>query len=119
MERSNRCRSAALPHGLTARSVPMPMMQVRHVMMRVRHRRMLVRVDVLEAAGPLLHAAYAARRQALNDRALARALLAHPLLTLKVIAAIHWEALRLWTRGVPLQPRPARATESLTIVPAP
>jgi hypothetical protein len=28
-----------------------------------------------------------------------------PLLTLKVTAAIHWQALRLWLNGVPLVPR--------------
>lgn len=74
-------------------------------------------VDVHEAAGPLLHAAYVARRHDLTDAGLARALLLHPLLTLKVIAAIHWEALRLWRKRVPLQPRPARAHDPLTIAP--
>jgi DUF1365 family protein len=74
-------------------------------------------VDVHDAEGPLLLAAQVARRRPLTDAGLLRALLAHPLLTFKVIAAIHWEALLLWARRVPLQPRPPRAEPSLTIVP--
>lgn len=78
-----------------------------------------VGVDVIDAQGLLLRTALVARRHALDNAALARAWLLHPLLTLKVIAAIHWEALRLWTKRVPLQPRPASARHQLTIVPHP
>jgi uncharacterized protein len=73
-------------------------------------------VDVHEAQGPLLRTAFVARRHALTDAALVRAFVLQPLLTLKVIGAIHWEALRLWRKGVPVQPRPPRATDPLTIV---
>ena len=45
------------------------------------------------------------RRRPLTDRQLLRAVLRLPLMTLKVIAAIHYEALRLWLKGAPLQPR--------------
>ena len=38
--------------------------------------------------------------------AIARALLRHPVMTANVIAGIHWEALRLWWRGLPIVPRP-------------
>jgi DUF1365 family protein len=34
------------------------------------------------------------------------ALVRHPLMTASVIAGIHWEALRLWRKGVPIVPRP-------------
>jgi uncharacterized protein len=73
-------------------------------------------VDVHEAQGLLLRTAFVARRHALTDAALVRAFVLQPLLTLKVIGAIHWEALRLWRKGVPVQPRPPRATDPLTIV---
>jgi len=34
-----------------------------------------------------------------------RALVRHPLMTANVIAGIHWEALKLWWKGVPVVPR--------------
>lgn len=37
-----------------------------------------------------------------------RALRRHPLMTAKVVAAIHWEALRLWLKGVPHYDPPAK-----------
>lgn len=67
-----------------------------------------LRIAILasDAAGPVLSAVHAARRRPLSDRALMRALIGHPLLTLKVMAGIHWEALRIWAKGVRLRPRP-------------
>ena len=40
--------------------------------------------------------------------ALTGALARHPWMTVKVIGAIHWEALRLFVKGVPVFPHPAR-----------
>ena len=72
-------------------------------------------IDVHDASGPLLLATYGAKPKALVDRALAFALLSHPLLTLKVIAAIHWEALLLWIKRVPVHSHPGRAADPLTL----
>ncbi len=58
------------------------------------------------ADGRLLVATQTGRRRALTDGALAVLFLTHPLLTLKVVAAIHWEALRLWLKGAPFHARP-------------
>lgn len=57
-----------------------------------------------DAEGLLLAASFRGRRRAMTGRGLARALAAYPLLTLKVTAAIHWEALRLWLKGLPVFP---------------
>jgi DUF1365 family protein len=46
------------------------------------------------------------RRLPLTDAAIASALLRYPLMTLQVVAAIHFEALRLWWKGAPFFPRP-------------
>ncbi len=43
----------------------------------------------------------------LSDTALLRLLATHPLLTLKVTAAIHWHALRLLAKRIPWQPHSA------------
>jgi hypothetical protein len=65
---------------------------------------------------PVVAAAFAGRRRPLTDRTLARAFLAHPLLTLKVVAAIHWEAAKLLAKGVPLRRKPAPPPSSVTVV---
>jgi DUF1365 family protein len=71
-----------------------------------------VKLRILETdhEGPLLSATFNGRRRALTTAALLRAFFALPLLTLKIVAAIHWEALRLWLKGARLVPRPNDAT---------
>jgi len=55
----------------------------------------------MKRAGELwLTAGFAGERRELDDRELFLAWLSHPLLTLKVITAIHWEALRIWLKGI-------------------
>lgn len=41
-----------------------------------------------------------------TERSLLSALARYPLMTANVIAGIHWEALKLWWKGLPLVPRP-------------
>lgn len=65
-----------------------------------------VGVSVHDDQGAVLNARLDGVRRPLTDGALLRAFIGYPLLTLKVVAAIHWEALRLWIKGVPLHPRP-------------
>lgn len=55
------------------------------------------------------------RREPLTDRALASAVTRHPLMTVKVIAAIHWHALRLWLKGVPFFRKPPAPDRTVTI----
>jgi DUF1365 family protein len=78
-----------------------------------------VRLRILETdrEGPLLAATFIGRHRALTTRALLRAFVALPLMTVKIVAAIHWEALRLWLKGAKLVPRsntaPAKADGGL------
>ncbi len=72
---------------------------------------------VAEGAGtPVLNARLDARRVPLTDAGLARLLVSYPLLTLKVIVGIHWEALRLWLKGARLHDRPAAPDQPMTVV---
>ncbi|MEW5755549.1 MAG: DUF1365 domain-containing protein [Pseudomonadota bacterium] len=50
----------------------------------------------------LMTAAQTGKGAPLTDRALLQALIKMPLMTLKVIAMIHWQALKLWFRGAPV-----------------
>jgi DUF1365 family protein len=52
------------------------------------------------------------QREPWDSRSIHKALLVHPWMTAKVIGSIHWEALRLWIKGVPLFPHPSHAKDS-------
>lgn len=72
-------------------------------------------IDGLDVEGVLITASVAAQRRPLDDRTILGAVAAMPFLTLKVVAAIHWEALKLWLKGVGLRPAPRPAREPLTL----
>ena len=62
-----------------------------------------------EDGAPVLSASFSGKRRALTDRALFSMLLAYPLMTVKVVAAIHYEAVRLMLKGVRRHRHVARA----------
>jgi len=66
-----------------------------------------VQLRILETDrdGPLLAATFNGSRRELNTKELLRAFFGLPLVTFKIMAAIHWEALRLWLKGARLVPR--------------
>lgn len=60
--------------------------------------------------GLLLAASFRGERVPLTGRSLAACLAAFPLMTFKIVAAIHWHALRLWLKGIRVVPHvPAAA----------
>ena len=75
----------------------------------------LIREEVPE--GEILVATLVGQRRPLSDRALFSAFLRHPLMTAKVMAAIHWEALKLWIKGARYHARPAPPDEAITFGP--
>ena len=62
-----------------------------------------------EAGAPILDASFAGKRRELDDSALAGMLLRYPLMTLKVVAAIHFEAVRLMLKGIRRHPHRHKA----------
>ncbi len=57
---------------------------------------------------PLLDATLVLRRQPITGRNLAAAIARFPLMPLQVVAGIHWQALRLWWKGLPIYDHPAK-----------
>ena len=75
-----------------------------------------VKIETSDAEGPMLTARHVARKQELTDRALLKAFFAIPFLTLRVVGGIHWEALKIWLKGVRLRARPAPPRHSVSAV---
>ena len=69
-----------------------------------------------DADGRVITASFTGRRREASDAALTAMLLRYGLLSLKVIGAIHWEAIKLWLKGLRIQPRPAPPDHPVTIV---
>ena len=69
--------------------------------------RLAVGITMHDTEGPILRASMRGRYHRLTDRRLLRLFFTHPLLTLKVMSAIHWQGLLLWRKGAPYRRRPA------------
>lgn len=72
-----------------------------------------VKLRILEtdSEGPLLSATFIGHRRLLSTKELLHSFFSLPLITLKVVGAIHWEAFRLWLKGVRLAPGPDNAAD--------
>ncbi len=60
-------------------------------------------------AGRTFDATLALERREITGASLARALAAFPLMTVQVVALIHWQALKLWLKRTPFFVHPAKA----------
>jgi uncharacterized protein len=70
---------------------------------------LLVHMDVVHREADSRHefdATLTLRRKPINAGNLARTLLRFPLMTTRIVGAIHWQALRLWLRGNPVHDHP-------------
>jgi uncharacterized protein len=82
-----------------------------HFRLTVPGTRAKIRILETDSDGPLLAATFCGRREPLTSPLLFAAFLALPLVTLKVMGGIHYEAARLWLKGARLFPRPQRVSE--------
>ncbi len=68
--------------------------------------RLVLHMNTLDQGQTFFDATLALERRAWTSANLAKALLRQPFMTGKVMAAIHWQALRLYLKGVPVVPHP-------------
>lgn len=65
-----------------------------------------IAIHQFQENGKILTATWKGTRMDLTDKAILRAVSAHPFLGFKIIAGIHWEALKLWIKGAKYNPEP-------------
>lgn len=74
---------------------------------------LVAHMNTLEGDESFFDATLTLHRKPWSAKSLHRALVAHPWMTAKVIGAIHWQALRLYLKKVPVFTHPARLTKEL------
>ena len=70
--------------------------------------RLAVHMENLDGPVKVFDATLSLRRRAITTAALTRVLFQYPLMTARVVTAIHWQAARLWLKGTPFFAHPAR-----------
>ena len=74
----------------------------------------VARIDYHDSAGALLLTSVSGQPRPFTSAALLGVFLTHPLMTLGVVARIHWQALRLWIKRVPFYRKPAPPADFVT-----
>ena len=69
-------------------------------------RNTVCRIELHEAGLPLINTSISGLSEPLTKKILHLAFLRYPLMSLGVIARIHWQALKLWLKGVPFHTKP-------------
>jgi uncharacterized protein len=73
-----------------------------------------LRHHAADAVREMLFAGFTARRVPITDTALWKLFWAMPLMTMKVVAGIHWEALQIWLKGIKLRRKPPTEKSSVS-----
>ncbi|MBV8636258.1 MAG: DUF1365 domain-containing protein [Burkholderiaceae bacterium] len=72
-------------------------------------------IDYHDEHGLLIRTTLAGQAVPMTRRALAGALLRYALLGVGIVLRIHWQALRLWCKGVPWFHKPQRSVPNITV----
>jgi hypothetical protein len=76
--------------------------------------KLLVVINQNDAAGKLLYASQDGLKKEINSKNLIFSYISHPLMSFKIIGAIHFEALKLWLKGIKLVKRKIKVKNNIT-----
>jgi len=74
-----------------------------------------VKIDQYDQEGKILFASQDGKRSDLTSENLMNSYLKHPLMTFKIISAIHFEAFKLWIKGIKLVKRKLKIKNNITV----
>ena len=72
-------------------------------------------IDQYDAQDKILYASQDGIRSDFNTKCLIKSYLKHPIMTFKIILAIHYEAFKLWTKGIKFIKKKIRIINNITI----
>ena len=72
-------------------------------------------IDQYDQGGKILFASQDGRKTDLNSSELLKSYLKHPLMTIKIISAIHFEAFKLWMKGIKIIKKKIKIRNNITV----
>jgi len=72
-------------------------------------------IDLQDSKSKILYASQDGIKSELNNNTLLKSYLKHPLMTFKIILAIHFEAFKLWTKGIKFIKKKIKIKNNITI----
>ena len=77
--------------------------------------RISVIIDQYQSDEKILYASQDGKRKDLNSKELLKSYIKHPLMTFKIISAIHFEAFKLWIKGIKFVKKKLKIKNNITI----
>ena len=74
-----------------------------------------VKIDQYDQEGKILYASQDGKRSDLTSKNLINSYLNHPLMTFKIISAIHFEAFKLWIKGIKFVKKKLKIKNNITV----
>tara|TARA_B100000676_G_scaffold124362_1_gene123883 strand:- start:59 stop:823 length:765 start_codon:yes stop_codon:yes gene_type:complete len=79
------------------------------------NKKLSIIIDQYDKEGKILFASQDGKRSDLDSKQLIKSYLKHPLMTFKIISAIHFEAFKLWAKGIKFIKKKLKIKNNITI----